>query len=269
VDGCGTGGDGTDTFNISTIASLVAAGAGAYVAKHGNRSISSQCGSADLLEALGVKIDAPLRWMLQALKNKNCRFGYFHAPIYHESFKAVQSVRLDLRKRYQLRTIFNLIGPLTNPLRPKKQLIGVFRKDLVKKMAEVLKQLNLRHAMVVHSQDGMDELTTTSKTDVAELKNKTIKYYSVSPNQFGLKTAEKKNLSGGTTKLNKRIALNILKGIDRTAKRDVVLLNAAAILYVFGKAKDLKDGIRLAQKSVDSGAAFKTLQNLIQISHGS
>ncbi|HLD56515.1 MAG TPA: anthranilate phosphoribosyltransferase [Candidatus Omnitrophota bacterium] len=269
ADGCGTGGDGTNTFNISTLASLVAAGAGAHVAKHGNRSISSQCGSADLLETLGVKIDAPLKQMLKALKHKNCRIAYFHAPLYHQSFKKVQPVRMKLQEKYQTRTIFNLVGPLTNPLQPKRQVIGVFRKDLVKKVAETSKKLGLKRTLVIRSADGMDELTTTAKTDVAELKNGSIKQYSVSPAQFGFRMANRKELKGGKADVNKKIALKILSGEDKTARRDVVLLNAAAILYVSGKAKNLKEGVLLARKSIDSGMALKTLKNLIRISHGS
>ncbi len=269
VDGCGTGGDGTDTFNISTLASLAAAGAGAHVAKHGNRSISSQCGSADLFEALGVTIDAPLKRMLKALKNKNCRIAYFHAPIYHQSFKKLQPIRMKLREKYQARTIFNLVGPLTNPLQPKRQVIGVFRKDLVKKVAETSKKIGLKHVLVVHSSDGMDELTTTAKTDVAELRNGSIKQYSVSPAQFRFRMGSQKELKGGNADVNKKIALKILKGEDKTARCDVVLLNAAAILYVSGKAKNLREGILLARKSIDSGMALRTLKNLIRISHGS
>jgi anthranilate phosphoribosyltransferase len=269
VDGCGTGGDRSGTFNVSTTASLVAAGAGACVSKHGNRSISSQCGSADLLEALGVKIDAPLKQMLKALKNKNCGFAYFHAPIYHQSFKAFQPIRLFLKKRYQMRTIFNLVGPLTNPLRPKGQVIGVFEKGLVSKMAKASQKLKLKRVLVVHSADGMDELTTSAKSYIAELKGGSIKQYSISPAQLGFRKGNQKALKGGGVNLNKQIALKILSGKDKSAKRDTVLLNAAAILYVSGKAKNLREGIRLSQKSIDSGNALKALKNLVRISHAS
>jgi len=266
VDGCGTGGDGTNTFNISTTASLIAAGAGANVAKHGNRSISSQCGSADLLEAFGVKIDASPRQMLTALER--CQIGYFHAPLYHRSFKVVQALRKKLKSRYQIRTVFNVIGPLLNPLRPARQVIGVFDRDLAQKVALAAKKLKLKHVMIVHSpQHQMDEFSTISHSLVYELKNGKIVKRIIFPGRFGFLKGRSAQFKGGGPALNRKITTGILKGRDRGPRREIVLLNAAAILYTSGLAKNLKAGITLAEKSLNSGAALKTLNCLVKISH--
>ncbi|MBI3999984.1 MAG: anthranilate phosphoribosyltransferase [Candidatus Omnitrophica bacterium] len=265
VDGCGTGGDGVSTFNISTIASIVAAGAGAHVAKHGNRSISSKCGSADLLEALGVKIDASPKRMLKALRE--CRIAYFHAPLYHPAFKTLQSLRGELAKK-KIRTIFNLAGPLLNPLRPSRQVIGVFKKSLIPVMAEAAKKLNLIHVLIVWNYDGTDELTTTNKSLLAQLWKGRIKMTTILPKTYGFKTGNRTALKGGNPKLNREIASRILEGKDRGIRRDVILLNAAAILYASGRANSLKEGIKLAVRSIDSKAALHALQQLSKISHG-
>lgn len=267
VDGCGTGGDGTNTFNISTIASIVAAGAGAYVAKHGNRSISSKCGSADLLEALGVKINAPRKRMLKALKK--CNFAYFHAPLYHHAFEVLQTIRKNLKLgRLRMRTIFNMVGPLVNPLRPRRQAIGVFQKDLIPIVAEATKKLNFERALIFRSRDGMDELSTIKKSLVMEINNGQAKRYEISAQQLGFRRGKRKELDGGNPTLNSKIATEILNGKKRGTARDVVFLNAAAILYTSGKARSIKEGIALARKSIDSKSAQHVLKQLIRISRG-
>ena len=266
VDGCGTGGDGKRTFNISTIASLVAASAGAKAAKHGNRSISSQCGSADLLEALGIKIDAPKNRMLKALKTTN--FAYFHAPQYHSIFKSFQPIRACLAKK-KIKTIFNFAGPLLNPARPKNQLIGVWRKDLLPVVSEAAKQLKLKRAMIVWNTAGYDELTTGQKTMIVELKNGKLKKQILSSRPFNLKPNSTSHLRGGAVKLNKKIALNIINGKDKSARLDTVVLNSAAILYVSGKTKNLAEGIRLSKKALLSGATARLVEKLKKVSHGS
>jgi len=266
VDGCGTGGDGTNTFNISTIASIVAAGAGVHVAKHGNRSISSRCGSADLLEALGVKIDAPRKRMLKALKK--CNLAYLHAPLYHRAFKALQPIRKELMRKLKVRTIFNVVGPLVNPLRPRRQAVGVFQKDLVPVVAETIKKLGFQHALVFRSNDGMDELSTTAKSSVIEVNKGKVKSYRLSPKKLGFCLGKPEALKGGGPHLNRKIAVELLSGEKQGTQRDVVILNAAAILYASGKAKSLKEGIRLAHKSIDSKSAQEVLKQLARISHG-
>ena len=266
VDGCGTGGDGANTFNISTIASFVAAGAGAHVAKHGNRSISSQCGSADLLEALGMKIDASRNRMLKALKE--ARIGYFHAPLYHPAFRAFQPLRQKLAQRYKTGTIFNIAGPFLNPLRPARQAIGVFNQDLTGVVAETAKKLKMKRVLVFRNSDGIDELTTTNRSILVEVNKKTLRTKIIAPAQFGFKKGKQSELKGGKRKLNRKIALNILTNQETNATRkNTVLLNAAAILYASGRAKTLNHGIELAKNSIKSGAAYEALKKLIRISH--
>lgn len=266
VDNCGTGGDGAHTFNISTISSFVAAGAGAYVAKHGNRGISSMCGSADLLKELGVKIDAPASYMLQALEE--CRIAYFHAPLYHPSFKRVQPLRSELARK-KIKTIFNLAGPLLNPIMPTKQVIGVFQKRFVSIIAEAAKKLKLKHVLVVWNYDGTDELTTTNQSLLLEVRNGRVKAMHIPSTPYGLKAGKKRDLKGGNAKLNRTIALRILEGKDKGVKRDTILLNAGAILYVSGRANNLKEGIELARRSIESKRALNALKQLVQISHDS
>ena len=265
VDGCGTGGDGACTFSISTIASIVAAGAGAHVAKHGNRSISSRCGSADLLEALRVKIDASPKQMLKALKK--CGMGYFHAPLYHPLFKGFQSVRSSLAER-GVRTIFNLVGPLVNPLKPRRQVIGVFRKGFVDMFARTVKKLNYERVLIVWGYGGLDELTTTDRTLMIELNRGKLKKMVISPHKLGMPRGKRHELKGGNSEYNRKVALSILEGEDTSTRHNVVLLNAAAILYASGRAKDLREGILLARKSIESKAAKHVLEQLIEISHG-
>jgi len=242
----------------------VAAGAGARVAKHGNKSISSRCGSSDLMSTLGVNIDASKKSMLKALKRTG--FGYFHAPNYHPIFRQIQSVRLELGKK-GIRSIFNLTGPLVNPLRPERQLIGVFRKDLALVLADATKELGFKHALIVWNWDGYDELTTISKSILIEVSGRRLKVKLFSPAKFNLRRCRKKDLRGGSPEVNRQIASNILKGLDLGPRRDNVLLNAAAILYVSGRAKDLKSGIKLAKRSLDSGAGSKIVADVSALSN--
>ncbi len=266
VDGCGTGGDGKNTFNISTAACLVAAGAGAQVAKHGNKGISSRCGSSDLLEGLGVRIAVSPKRMLKAFKEAN--FGYFHAPLYHPVFKRAQPVRAELAKK-RIRTVFNLAGPFLNPLRPQKQLIGVWNRNLLGMMAETARNLKLKHALIVWNEAGYDEFTTKDSTVVVELKGKKISSDKIVPTRFHLRPNTKHDLAGGNVKKNCAIVLRVLSGQDHSSKLDVVLLNAGAILYVSGKAKNIKEGIRLAQQSIFSESALRSLKRLVKISRDS
>lgn len=264
VDGCGTGGDGKHTFNISTLACLVAAAAGAQVAKHGNRSVSSLCGSSDLLESLGVKIDAPQNKMLQALKE--CGFGYFHAPLYHPIFKQIQPIRAELAKK-KIKTLFNLTGPFLNPLRPKRQLIGVWKKDLVSVMVETARKLKLEHIIVIWNTAGFDEMTTGHKILMMEFRNRKSSLRVLDPKQFSLKRCQANDLKGGSVKQNRKIALRLVNIQDRSPKLDVVLLNAGTILYVSGKTKNIAEGIQLAKQAVFSRSASKLLKRLVKITH--
>jgi anthranilate phosphoribosyltransferase len=266
VDGCGTGGDGKHAFNISTIACLVAAGAGARVAKHGNRSITSQCGSSDVLEGLGVNILASKPRMIKALRQTG--FGYFHAPLYHPSFRSIQPVRKELARK-KVRTIFNLTGPLVNPFRPKSQVIGVFNQDALMLVARASAKLGFKRALVVWNTAGYDELTTSARSIVVEITSGKAKRYTLSPKSLGFRHGNAKNLTGGNQQVNTRIARNILTGKDRSIKRDVVLLNAGAIVLVSGRARSLREGILLARRSIDSKSAFNVLEKLKRISNDS
>lgn len=265
VDGCGTGGDGKHTFNISTIACLVAAGAGASVAKHGNRGISSRCGSSDLFESLGVKLDAPRDRMIRALRT--CGIGYFHAPLYHPLFRRIQSLRQVLAKK-RIRTIFNVIGPLLNPLEPRRQLIGVYRKDLVPVLAEAVGKLNYERALIIWNTGGFDELTPAAQSLLFELKDGHLKNRVLSPSTLGFRKSKARDLNGGSLNVNRRIALNLLTGKDTGPRLDTVLLNAAAILYVSGRADNFERGLKLARESIKSKTALRALKQLVQISHG-
>lgn len=264
IDGCGTGGDQSNTFNISTLACLVASGAGAKIVKHGNRSISSKCGSSDLLEAFGVNLHAGVKKMSKSLKKAG--FAYFHAPDYHPLFAQIQATRKAIGKK-GAKTIFNLIGPLSNPARPKRQVIGLFRQDYVPVVAEVMKKLGFSHAIVFSSNRNMDEITPFAKTFVNEIKNKKIEAYFLDATT--LKNDSMNNLKGGNTNRNKQIAKNILNGKDKTVRRDTVILNAAVILYVAGKAETIAEGIQKASQAINNGNAFRVLAQLARISHDS
>jgi len=260
VDTCGTGGDTSGTFNISTAVAFVIAGAGVRVAKHGNRSISSKCGSADVMEALGVKIDLPSARIAACLRETGIAFLY--APAMHSAMKYVQPARRELR----LRTVFNLLGPLTNPARASAQVVGVYSADLVEKLAEALSELGLRRALVVHGRDGLDEITISGPSKVAEVRNGNVHVYEVSPEEFGLQCAPLSEIAGGDAVQNAAIISAILEG-ERSSRRDVVLLNAAAALVAAGHADRIGDGIPLAAYAIDSGHARQRLQLLVKFTN--
>ncbi|MDD1681603.1 MAG: anthranilate phosphoribosyltransferase, partial [Methanoregula sp.] len=256
VDTCGTGGDGTHTFNISTASALVAAGAGIPVVKHGNRSVSSTCGSADVLSALGVNIAVdPTR---QAKIVEQVGIAFLFAPNHHPAMRHVMAARQELG----CRTVFNILGPLANPAGAQAQVLGVYNPDLTLPMAEVLRILGISRAMVVHG-SGLDEITTTGNTRVCELDKGTINTYTLNPKTFGIAHASLSDLRGGDPQMNARIIREILAG-EQGAGRDIVLLNAAAAIYIGGQARDLYEGIRRAASSVDSGDARARLDSLVE-----
>jgi anthranilate phosphoribosyltransferase len=255
IDTSGTGGDASGTFNISTATALVTAGAGVRVAKHGNRSISSKCGSADVVEALGINIQISPERAAQCLREVGICFLY--APNLHPAMKQVQAVRRELR----MRTMFNLLGPLTNPARASGQVVGVYSLDLVEKLAEALSMLGLHRALVVHGLDGLDEITITGKTRVAEARDGTVHSYEVEPEEFGVARATLQEIAGGDATENAAIIRAVLGG-EKSPRRDVVLLNAAAALAAAGKADRIADAIPFAIRSIDSGAAAAKLAAL-------
>jgi anthranilate phosphoribosyltransferase len=260
VDTCGTGGDTSGTFNISTATAFVVAGAGVRVAKHGNRSVTSKCGSADVMEALGVNID------LSAARVANCLrevgIAFLFAPAIHSAMKYVQPARRELR----LRTVFNLLGPLTNPADASAQVVGVYAADLVEKLAEALSMLGVRRAMVVHGMDGLDEITITSVTRIAEAREGSVRSYEVTPEQFGMSRAALDDIAGGDAAENAAIIRDILGG-KKSARRDVVLLNAAAASVAAEKAEFLAEALPLAARAIDSGAAAAKLGALVRFTN--
>jgi anthranilate phosphoribosyltransferase len=255
IDTCGTGGDASGTFNISTATAFVVAGAGVRVAKHGNRSMTSKCGSADVMEALGVRISLPVSQIAACLEQVGIAFLF--APSMHSAMQHVQTARRELR----LRTVFNLLGPLTNPARATCQVVGVYSTELVEKLAEALCMLGLRRALVVHGNDGLDEVTITGPTRIAEVREGQVQGYEVTPEEFGLPRATLDDISGGDAACNAGLIREVLAG-KGSARRDVVLLNAAAALVAAGRADHLRDAIPLAAKAIDSGAALAKLQAL-------
>lgn len=260
IDTCGTGGDSLQTFNVSTLSSIIAASAGAIVAKHGGRSVSSKCGSADVLESLGVNVNLGFE-NLSKLVNK-IGIGFMFAPNYHPAMKYVAPVRKGLG----VRTIFNMLGPLTNPAGAQRQVIGVFSKDLCMVFAEVLQKLGSKHVLVVHGEDGMDEISITSKTTVAELKDNQISQYEISPNDFGFKNGSMTDITVENVEESKQKILAILDG-ERGSARDISVLNAGAAIYVSGLAGSIEKGLNLAEKLIDSGEARHKLEELIVNSH--
>ena len=256
VDTCGTGGDTSGTFNISTATAFVVAGAGVRVAKHGNRSISSKCGSADVMEALGVNINLPPERLVECLKQVGIAFLF--APLMHSAMKHVQTARRELK----LRTVFNLLGPLTNPARASAQVVGVYSAELVDKLAEALSMLGVRRALVVHGMDGLDEITITGPTRIAEVRDSEVHTYEVTPEEFGMPRARLEDISGGDAAANAAIIRSVLDG-TQSARRDVVLLNAAAALVAAGKANHLSEPVPLAVESIDSNAAKKKLNDMV------
>jgi anthranilate phosphoribosyltransferase len=256
VDTCGTGGDGTKTFNISTATAFVVAGCGVFVAKHGNRSVSSVCGSADVVEQLGIKLDITKEQAEKCLSEIGIVFLF--APVWHTAMKYA----IGPRRQIGIRTIFNVIGPLTNPAYANAQVLGVYSENLVRPIAEVLRNLGIKHGFVVYGKDTMDEISVTDETIVAEIKNDNIDVYCITPEKFGIKRANISELRGGDAKQNAQIILDILSGKEKGAKRDVVVLNSAFALVAAGKAKDVNEGIKLANESIDKGYALDKLELL-------
>ena len=256
----GTGGDNAHSFNISTTSALVAAAAGIKVAKHGNRAASSKCGTADCLEALGVNIDQSPEKCVELLKEAGMCF--FFAQKYHTSMKYVGAIRRELG----FRTVFNILGPLTNPARPTMQLLGVYDEYLVAPLTQVLINLGIRRGMVVYGQDKLDEISLSSPTTVSEIRDGWYRSFVIRPEDFGFERCTKEELRGGTPAENAEITLDILRG-TKGHKRNAVLLNAGASLYIAGKAETMRDGITLAAELIDSGKALATLQKFIEVSN--
>ena len=259
VDTCGTGGDGTGTFNVSTVVAFVVAGAGVAVAKHGNRSVSSRCGSADVLEALGAQIELGPDEIARCLDEIG--IGFLFAPRLHPAMKYAATPRREIG----VRTIFNLLGPLTNPASASIQLLGVYDPTLTETMAEVLGLLGVHGALVVHGAGGLDELSTTGTGKVTQLQEGKITTYYLDPQELGLPPAEPASLKGGLPEENARIARDLLQG-EKGARRDTVLLNAAAALLAAGKVTDFGEGLSLAAESIDSGEALRKLEQFIHLS---
>jgi anthranilate phosphoribosyltransferase len=255
IDVVGTGGDKSGTFNISTVAAFVTAGAGISVAKHGNKSVSSKSGSADVLKALGINIDLEPKKVEQCINEVG--IGYMFAPKFHSAMKYA----IGPRKELAVRTIFNILGPLTNPAEAPYELMGVFKEELVEPLAEVLGKLGCKHAMVIHG-NGLDEITLDAPTKVAEYKDGHVTTYEIKPTDFGIKLAELKEIQGGSPEDNAKITLDILSGKEKGPKRNIVLLNAGAAIYTAGKADSIQDGIDMAKDSIDSGKALEKLNNL-------
>ncbi len=255
VDTCGTGGDRSNTFNVSTTAAFVVAGAGVRVAKHGNRSVSSHCGSADVLQELGVNIMLGKGAVERALGKVGIAFLF--APVFHGAMKHA----LPPRREVGIRTVFNILGPLTNPAGAKAQVLGVYDRDRVKQLAQVLSNLGSRRALVVHGLDGLDEISLSDKTFVADLKNGRVSTYMLRPRDYGFKRRPIKAIAGGSVKQNAKLLLDVLRG-RKGPRRDIVLLNAAAGIVAGGKAKNFREGVALARESIDSGRALEKLELL-------
>ena len=258
LDTCGTGGDGRGTFNVSTAAAFVAAGAGVRVAKHGNRAMTSGCGSADVLEALGAKIDLGPDEVAECIRQTG--FGFMFAQVFHPAMKYAAATRREIG----VRTVFNVLGPLTNPAGATCQLLGVARPELAPKMAAALARLGTRHALVVHGHDGEDELSLSGPSSVCELLSGRVQEYSVSPEDAGLPTAPPSALRGGTPQQNAGILVSVLRG-EQGPLRDVVVLNAAAALVAADAVADLKDGARAAAHAIDSGEAVRRLERWVEL----
>lgn len=262
IDIVGTGGDMANTFNISTTSSFVVASCGAKVAKHGNRSVSSKSGAADILENLGVKISSTPEESKKYIDTIGISFLF--AQSYHSSMKYVAAAR----KQLGIKTIFNILGPLTNPAKNEYILLGAYSKELLRPMAEVLRNLGVKHAMLVYGNDCLDEISVSSRTSVCEIKDNDIIEYEISPVDFGIPMASKEEITGGTPKENAKITFDILSGKLKGAKRDIVIINSAAALYVCGKAASIKEGITFANEAIDSGRALDKMNQLIRISNG-
>ena len=260
VDTCGTGGDSSHTFNISTAAAFVAAAAGARVAKHGGRSVSSKSGSADVLESLGVNLNQTPQQVAQGISQIGV--GFMFAPNYHSAMKYAAPVRRELG----VRTIFNILGPLTNPAGAENQVIGVFHAELVGIVTRVLQQLGSRHVMVVHGEDGLDEITITGKTRIGELKHGEVSEYAIRPEDFGMKVSAIETIQVQDSDQSKALLQSVLDNQPGPAL-DIVLLNAGAAIYVSGVADTLQEGVEVARVAVESGAAKEKLRQLVEITH--
>ena len=260
IDTCGTGGDASGTFNISTTAAIIASAGGAAVAKHGNRAVSSRCGSADVLKALGINLDVTPEKSSNILDETGITFLF--APLMHGAMKYAANVRREL----SIRTLFNILGPLTNPAGAQRQVLGVFHPALTETLAGVLKELGSHHALVVHGEGGFDELSTAGWTKISELKNGSVNTYEVHADQLGFKKVTVENLKGGDPEQNAAIVRRILEGKDG-ATRDIALLNSGAALFVAGKAASLREGVSLAVETVDSGAAKRKLKDWVDASN--
>ena len=256
----GTGGDNAGSFNISTTSAIVAAAGGMKVSKHGNRAASSKCGTADCLEALGVNIDEDPDKCRELLEKVGICF--FFAQKYHTSMKYVGAIRKELG----FRTVFNILGPLTNPAHPKRQLLGVYDEYLIEPLAKVLMELGVKRGMVVYGMDKLDEISLSAPTKVCEIKDGSLHTYEIKPEDFGLSRCKKEDLAGGDPKENAAITLSVLEG-EKGAKRDAVLLNAGAALYIGEKAKSIQEGINLAARLIDSKKALKVLEDFIKVSN--
>jgi anthranilate phosphoribosyltransferase len=261
IDTCGTGGDVSGSFNVSTATAFVAAGAGVRVAKHGNRSVSSQCGSADVVEALGVKIELTPERIAECIDQVG--IGFLHAPLLHDAMKHVAPAR----RQMGIRTIFNMLGPLTNPAGADTQVIGVYAARLTELLAQVLGRLGSDRALVVHGLEGLDEISISGPSKVTELKRGELASYTITPEDFGLARAPLSEIQGGDARLNAQIILDILSGAVGP-RRDIVLLNSAAAFIACSKARDFGEGIRLAAESIDSGSALDKLNRLVEFTNG-
>jgi anthranilate phosphoribosyltransferase len=259
VDTCGTGGDASDTFNISTTAAFIVAGLGLKVAKHGNRAMTSNCGSADVLEALGVKIDLGADGVRHCLETVG--IGFMFAPIFHPAMKHAVAPRREIG----IRTVFNILGPLTNPAGAQAQVIGVADETMAAKMAQVLQQLGCRHVLVVHGDDGLDEISISGKTKIWELKGNSFADYTITPEDFGLARSDVEEIKGGSVKDNATILREILKG-KKGPRLDIVLLNAAAGLVIGDRVADINQGVALARQCIDNGSALGKLEEFIRVS---
>jgi len=261
VDTCGTGGDGIQTFNVSTLSAIVAASAGVKVAKHGGRSVSSKCGSADVLEALGVNVNLTPEKVASLVNDIGIAFMF--APNFHPAMRYAAPVR----KKLGVRTIFNVLGPLANPASATHQVLGVYEASLTETMAEVLSKLGSEHVMVVHGEDGMDEISISSETRISELKNKSITTFTIKPTDFGFDMADLKDIQVENVDASKAMMLDVLEG-HQGPHRDITLLNAGAAIYVSGLTSTLKEGIEKAALVIDQGLALKKLEALKVASHG-
>ena len=261
IDNCGTGGDKSGSFNISSTVSLLLAGAGCYVAKHGNRSITSRSGSADMLESLGVRLDLSPQQQVRMLEETG--FTFIFAIHHHPAMKFI----MPIRKSIEHRTIFNILGPLSNPADVRKQLIGVFDTSFVKRVAEALKRLGTTSAMVVSSRDGLDEISLSDVSEAVSLKDGELNSLTIDPTEFGIKRSTLLEIKGGDAALNATITKGILEGEIDGAKRDIVLINAAAALIVDGQARDFQDGLQIAKETIDSGRAKEALEKIVKVSN--